>query len=33
MTTKQSQIIVKRQINTIISIYSDLLKNKIGNFW
>ena len=32
MATKQSQIIIKHQTNIIISIYSDLLKNKIGDF-
>ena len=31
MATKQSQIIIKHQTNIIISIYSDLLKNKIGD--
>ena len=32
MATNQSQIIIKHQTNIIISVYSDLLKNKIGEF-
>ena len=32
MATKPSQIIIKHQTNIIISIYSDLLKNEIGDF-
>ena len=32
MATNQTQIIIKHQTNIIISVYSDLLKNKIGDF-
>ena len=32
MATNQSQIIIKHRTNIIISVYSDLLKNKIGDF-
>ena len=31
MAANQSQIIIKHQTNIIISVYSDLLKNKIGD--